>query len=230
MLHGRGHERAVIGRLLAAARAGEVASWWYAASGIGKSALLADAAQRAVGMRVLRAVGVEAESAALPPPCASCCILCSVGWSGCEPQARALRVALGIQAGRRPTGSWCRWPPSRCCPTAPGVPPAVPGRRRAPGGPAVAGGARLRARRLAAEPVALLLAVRDGTGEEVGTAGLAELPLTRLAPDAAAALLDEHHGAHLDPVVRRQLGGKRRQPAGAGRASRRAHRRAARRP
>ena len=207
MLHGRGRERAVIGRLLAAARAGEGGVLVVRGEpGIGKSALLADAAQRAVSMRVLRAVGVEAESA----------LAYATLRELLHPVLGGVSAATRT-AGARPAGRV--WDPGReSARPVPGVAgrphaavrqrrgvPAVPGRRRAPGGPAVAGGARLRGRRLAAEPVALLLAVRDGTGGEVGTAGLAELPLTRLAPDAAAALLDEHHGAHLDPVVRRQL-------------------------
>ena len=165
MLHGRGRERAVIGRLLAAARAGEGGVLVVRGEpGIGKSALLADAAQRAVGMRVLRAVGVEAESALAY---ATLRELLHPVLGGVE----RLRTA-----GARPAGRV--WDPGREAPDrflvslaaltllsdSAGSAPCAPGRRRAPGGPAVAGGARLRARRLAAEPVALLLAVRDGTG------------------------------------------------------------------
>jgi DNA-binding CsgD family transcriptional regulator len=48
------------------------------------------------------------------------------------------------------------------------------------------------ARRLAAEPAAMLIAVRDGFGTAVDDAGLAELRLQGLPPEAAAALLDAH--------------------------------------
>ena len=48
------------------------------------------------------------------------------------------------------------------------------------------------ARRLAAEPAAMLIAVRDGFGTALDDAGLAELRLQGLPPEAAAALLDAH--------------------------------------
>ncbi|HEY2958474.1 MAG TPA: AAA family ATPase [Actinomycetota bacterium] len=208
MLHGRARERAAIGRLLAAARAGEGGVLVVRGEpGIGKSALLADAAQRAVGMRVLRAVGVEAESALAY---ATLRELLHPVLGGVErlpePQARALRVAFGTQAGEAPDRFLVSLAALTLLSDSAGECPLLclvdDAHRADPPSLAALGFA---ARRLAAEPVALLLAVRDGTGREVGTAGLAELPLTRLAPDAAAALLDEHHGAHLDPVVRRQL-------------------------
>ena len=208
MLHGRGRERAVIGRLLAAARAGEGGVLVVRGEpGIGKSALLADAAQRAAGMRVLRAVGVEAESALAY---ATLRELLHPVLAGVErlpdPQARALRVAFGIQAGEAPDRFLVSLAVLTLLSDSAGECPLLclvdDAHRADPPSLAALGFA---ARRLAGEPVALLLAVRDGTGGEVGTAGLAELPLTRLAPEAAAALLDEHHGAHLDPVVRRQL-------------------------
>jgi hypothetical protein len=208
MLHGRARERAAIGRLLAAAHAGEGGVLVVRGEpGIGKSALLADAAQRAVGMRVLRAVGVEAESALAY---ATLRELLHPVLGGVErlpePQARALRVAFGIQAGEAPDRFLVSLAALTLLSDSAGECPLLclvdDAHRADPPSLAALGFA---ARRLAAEPVALLLAVRDGTVREVGTAGLAELPLTRLAPDAAAALLDEHHGAHLDPVVRRQL-------------------------
>jgi DNA-binding CsgD family transcriptional regulator len=208
MLHGRARERAAIGRLLAAARAGEGGVLVVRGEpGIGKSALLADAAQRAVGMRVLRAVGVEAESALAY---ATLRELLHPVLGGVErlpePQARALRVAFGTQAGEAPDRFLVSLAALTLLSDSAGECPLLclvdDAHRADPPSLAALGFA---ARRLAAEPVALLLAVRDGTGREVGTAGLAELPLTRLAPDAAAALLDEHHGAHLDPVARRQL-------------------------
>lgn len=208
MLHGRTRERATIGRLLAGARAGEGGVLVVRGEpGIGKSALLADAAERAAGMRVLRAVGVEAESALAY---ATLRELLHPVLGGVErlpePQARALRVAFGIHAGEAPDRFLVSLAALTLLSDSAGECPllclvddahsADPPSRAAIG---------FAARRLATEPVALLLAVQDGTGGEAGTTGLAELPLTRLAPDAAAALLDERHGAHLDSAVRRQL-------------------------
>ena len=62
-LIGRERERAAIGRLLDDARCGGSGSLVVRGEpGIGKSALLEDAAQRADGMLVLRTAGVNAES------------------------------------------------------------------------------------------------------------------------------------------------------------------------
>ena len=104
MLHGRRRERAAVSRLLASARAGEGGVLVVRGEpGIGKSALLADAAGRAAGMRVLRAVGVEAESALAH---ATLRELLGPLLGGLErlpePQARALRVAFGLAAGEAP--------------------------------------------------------------------------------------------------------------------------------
>ena len=63
MLHGRAAEQAAIGILLDEAWASRGAALVLRGQpGAGKSALLADAAARAEGMRVLRTQGVEAES------------------------------------------------------------------------------------------------------------------------------------------------------------------------
>ena len=63
MLHGRRGECARIEDLIASARAGDSASLVLRGeAGIGKSALLAHAADLATGMRVLRGTGVETES------------------------------------------------------------------------------------------------------------------------------------------------------------------------
>ncbi len=101
VLHGRDVERATIAALIDAAwasRGGTLVI--HGEPGVGKSALLADTAQRAEGMQVLWTQGIESESplafaalhrllrpiahhiAALPPP-----------------QARALRAAFGEEEG-----------------------------------------------------------------------------------------------------------------------------------
>ncbi|MEU5939991.1 LuxR C-terminal-related transcriptional regulator [Micromonospora sp. NPDC047548] len=63
MLHGRTGEQATIERLLAEARTGRSGALVIRGpAGIGKSALLDDAAGRAAGMRVVRGAGVESEA------------------------------------------------------------------------------------------------------------------------------------------------------------------------
>jgi MoxR-like ATPase len=62
MLHGRAREQAAVAALLAGARDGAGGVLVLRGEpGIGKSALLADAAERAAGLRVLRTAGVEPE-------------------------------------------------------------------------------------------------------------------------------------------------------------------------
>jgi predicted ATPase len=104
MLRSRDRERAAIDRLLEAARSGHGSGLLLLGEpGIGKSALLAEARERAQDMRILAATCVEAESAR--------------GYAGLQqlvnplmgragtlppPQARALRIALGMASGAPP--------------------------------------------------------------------------------------------------------------------------------
>src|SRR5579871_2229273 len=104
MLRSRDSELRAIERLLASARVGRGGGLLLSGEpGVGKSALLA--AARALGgdMRVLSATGVESESALgyaslhlLLRPLLECAGLLS------KPQARALRVALGLADGDPP--------------------------------------------------------------------------------------------------------------------------------
>ena len=104
MLLGRRREQAAIDRMLERTRAGEGGGLVLRGEpGIGKSVLLSYAAERADGMRVLRAVGVEAESMLafatlyrlLRP-------VLDRAQELPEPQARALGVAFGLEAGEAP--------------------------------------------------------------------------------------------------------------------------------
>lgn len=104
MLIGRGAERARIDELLDAARAGRGAALVVRGEpGIGKTALLDYAAERAERFRVLRALGVESESelpfAALHELLGP--LLSELG-SLPEAQANALRPAFAMTAGGRP--------------------------------------------------------------------------------------------------------------------------------
>ncbi|MGY1712034.1 AAA family ATPase [Geodermatophilus sp. SYSU D00758] len=101
MLHGRDRERAAVAALLDAARAGRGGALVVRGlPGTGKSALLADAADRAGGMTVLRTSGVESES---PLAFAALQRLLHPALRVADrlpgPQAQALRAALGEVAG-----------------------------------------------------------------------------------------------------------------------------------
>jgi predicted ATPase len=106
LLVGREAEMTLIDRLVDGGRSGRSGvALFRGAAGTGKSALLNLASDRARGIRVLRSVGVPAESELgfaglhqlLRP------LLDRVG-SLPAPQCRALRSAL----------AWCRRPPIRC--------------------------------------------------------------------------------------------------------------------
>ncbi len=177
-------------------------------AGIGKTALLQYAADRATDCRVLRIAGVESE---LELPFAALHQLCAplLGDLGAlpEPQEQALRVALGLAAGRGPGP--LRRGPGRARACSPRSPPSSrssclvddaqwldePSRQVL----GVAG------RRLLAESVLLLLAVRE-TGEDrlfPGAAGAR--PSTGWTADDARALLAAAVPGPLDERVRDRL-------------------------
>jgi DNA-binding CsgD family transcriptional regulator len=103
MLIGRGPQRAAIDRVLASAGAGESAAVAFTgAPGIGKTALLEYAAEQATGMTVLRARGVESEAQI---PFASLLELLRPALPMLArlsaPQAVALEQAFALRPGRR---------------------------------------------------------------------------------------------------------------------------------
>ena len=191
-LYGRIEERRTIDLALEGARSGRSSVLVLGGeAGIGKSALLAHAAEQAGGMRVLRAVGVESEGEL---PFAG---LHQLLWPVLDrldllapPQAAALRGAFGLEdapgdrflvavalltllaevAEERPLlvlVDDVQWLDSASSDAL-----------------AFAG------RRLDAEPIVMLLAVRNGAPHEFRVSGLTELALGALEPDAAAQLLD----------------------------------------
>jgi DNA-binding CsgD family transcriptional regulator len=104
VLAGRGDECARLDRLLADAHAGRSAVLVLRGEpGIGKTALLDYAAERAEGCRVVRAVGVESE---MELPFAGLHQLCRALLDGLErlppPQRDALRTAFGLHVGAPP--------------------------------------------------------------------------------------------------------------------------------
>ena len=192
VLLGRAGERQLLDRLLENVRGGQSAVLVVRGeAGVGKTALLHYCARQASGFRVARIAGVESE---MELPFAALHQLCAPMLGRLE---RASRATAGRPA--RGPGPVVR----RSLPTASSSPgraqPAGRGRRRAAAAVlrrrrAVAR-RRLRARcsdssrrRLLAESVALVLAVREPS-EERELAGLPELPLDGLAEEDARALL-----------------------------------------
>ena len=104
-LLGRQRERAVLERLLDTVRDGHGAVLVvHGDPGVGKTALLDDAAEAGEGFRVLRAVGVEGEMevdyAALQQLCSP---LLELSARLPDPQRDALGVAFGLSAGQAPS-------------------------------------------------------------------------------------------------------------------------------
>ena len=218
MLLGRDDERRRLAALLADARIGTSGSLVIRGEpGVGKTALLDAAATEAGGMRILRASGVEAESGApfaglhellgpvaalaerLPGPQAA-----AIGGAlGLRPRVAADRVVLGAAtlgllasaAEETPVlvlvddGQWLDAETAEALAFA--------------------------ARRLVADPIAVVVATRDGEPSPLLRAGLPEVVLGRLGQADAAALLAAVAGTGGDtgarrPGARRCLG----QPAG----------------
>jgi DNA-binding CsgD family transcriptional regulator len=208
VLFGRDSERARIGALLNEARASRSGVLVVRGEpGIGKTALLEDARDRAADMHVVTARGVESESEL---PFASLHQLLRPALEHLEslptPQQRALRGALGFEertgddrflvsvavlsllaefAERRPVLALiddAHWLDASSADTLLFV-----------------------ARRLHAEPIVLLFAVRDDGVRRFEAAELPVLELGGLADDAAEALLARRGAVEVAADVRDQL-------------------------
>jgi DNA-binding CsgD family transcriptional regulator len=208
VLHGREAERSALAALLDGARAGRSGVLVLRGqAGVGKSSLLADAVGRAGDARVLATQGIESESELafsalhqllrpvtalldrLPPP-----------------QARALRVAFGEEDGAAGDRFLVSLATLSLLAEAAETGPVL----------AVVDDAQwlddasatalvFAARRLEAERVALVFAVREGDPHSFAAPGLPELRLSGLAGPAAQALLDERAGQLVAPAVSEQL-------------------------
>jgi DNA-binding CsgD family transcriptional regulator len=233
MLLGRVKERAAIEALLERARAGRGGGLvLHGEPGIGKSALLGYAAEQATGMRVLHTVGVEPESD-LGHATLHRLLLPVLDWTDRlpEPQARALGVVFGQATGPVPDRFLLALATLSLLSEVAGERPVLclvddAHWADAPSLDALA----FVARRLDAEPVALLLAARAGEGWRLDVAGLVEVPLAGLDREAARALLAEHGGDRLsvaeqdellratggNPLALRELPAAARQGAGLG--------------
>ncbi|NYJ34808.1 helix-turn-helix transcriptional regulator [Nocardiopsis aegyptia] len=209
MLRGRDEETARIDAVLAAARSGRSGALVLRGeAGIGKSALL-DHAERAAadaGTRVLRGAGVESES---DLPYAGLHLLLGRAIEHVDalpaPQARALRGALGLADSASPSRFLV------------GLAVLTLLAELAASGPVLclvddahwldresAEALLFATRRLEAEGVAVLLAVREPHAPLLSTPHIDELRLRRLPRADAEALLQEH-AADLPRQVRGQV-------------------------
>ena len=193
MLVGRDGEREAIGRALAAARSGESSVLALTGDpGIGKTALLDHAADVAVRMRVLRARGIESEAQI---PFGSLLELLRPALALVErlppPQAAALESALAMRPGpaqeRFAVGAATLGLLAALAEEQP-VAVLVDDAQWLDHSSAQA--LLFAARRLVADPIAVVLAVRAGAPSLLDGADLPVLPVTGLTPAATAELLD----------------------------------------
>lgn len=208
MLWARDRERAAIDRVLESAQAGHGGGLILRGEpGAGKSALLADTAERAPGMAVLTTAGAEAETTLayatlhhllrrvlhrlhrLP-----------------QPQARALGIALGLETGAAPDRFMVSLAVLTLLTEVAGERPLlclVDDAQWAdrPSQDVV----RFVARRVQSDPIALIAAVRAEEGSGLEGAEMDMLTVAGLDPPAAAAFLDERWGQRLAPSVRDAL-------------------------
>ncbi|TQN42740.1 regulatory LuxR family protein [Blastococcus colisei] len=193
MLVGRDHERRLIDGLLSAARIGQSAVLVLVGeAGIGKSTLLEDAAAAATGMRQLRATGTESEAEV---PFGALLQLLRPALVHLDrippPQADALASALALRKSpggdRFAIGAATLSLLSRFAedqPVALLVDDAHLLDR--PSAQALV----FAARRLTADPVVLLAAVREGVPSPVTEAGLPLLHVDGLSPAASGQLVE----------------------------------------
>ena len=194
MLLGREHERREIERALASARAGRSASLALVGEpGIGKTALLDDAAAQASGMQVLRARGIESEAQI---PFASLLELIRPALILLEelpaPQAAALEAALALRPGaaqeRFAVGAATL---SLLAAYAEHGPVAVLVDDAQWLDVSSAQALLFAFRRLVADPIAVLIAVREGESSLLDGADLPTLRVSGLSDEQAAILLGE---------------------------------------
>jgi DNA-binding CsgD family transcriptional regulator len=208
LLYGRDAERSIIGGLLVGARESRSGVLVIRGeAGVGKSALLQDARERASDMRVLACAGVEAESAL---PFAALHQLLRPVLHHLEkvprPQVGALRGALGLAAGRGDDRFLVFLAVLSLLAEAAEERPLLCLVDDAHSlDDASADALVFVARRLEAEGIVLLFAAREGEVREFDAPELPELRLAGLDADAAAALLDRHAGIALAPETRARL-------------------------
>jgi len=208
MLFGREAEQARISELLGNARDGHSGVLVLRGdAGVGKSTLLGLASVEATGLTVLHACGIESETRL---PYAGLHQLVRPVLNHLDrlpgPQAGALRAALGMDAGTREEWFLVSLAVLSLLAEAAEDTPLL----------CVVDDAHLlddasseslvfAARRLHAEPIAMVFAAREGEEREFAAPGLPELWMSGLDPAAAAALLDQQLGGALSGSARDRL-------------------------
>jgi DNA-binding CsgD family transcriptional regulator len=192
MLLGRARERQEIGRALAQARSGTSATLALAGEpGIGKTALLGYAAGQATGMRLLQARGIESE-AQIPFAALLELLRPALPMLGKipGPQAAAMESALALRPGsgheRFAVGAATLSLLAAYAEDAP-VAVMIDDAHWLDGSSAQA--LLFAFRRLVADPIAVLIAVRDGEPSLLDGADLPTLRLDGLTSDEAAVLV-----------------------------------------
>jgi DNA-binding CsgD family transcriptional regulator len=205
MLLDRLPERAALSRLLDAARAGRSGVLVVRGEpGVGKTALLEYAIESAAGLRVARVAGVESEMelafAALQQLCAP--MLDKLEGLP-DPQREALGVAFGLTTGAAPDRFLVGLATLSLLSEVAGQQPLLCVIDDAQWlDRASAQALAFVARRLLAEPVALVFAMREQGGE---FRGLPELPVRGLREGDAQELLSSVIGGPLDERVRDRI-------------------------
>ena len=204
---GRARERQVLDGLLDRARGGESALLVIRGeAGIGKTALMRYCARQASGCRLVQIAGVESE---MELPLAALHQLCTPMLSGLaalpEPQQRALRVAFGLAAGPAPDRFMVGLAVLSLLAENAAARPLVclvdDAQWLDEASSQVLG---FVGRRLLAEPVVLLFAVREAAGEQIFP-GLSALTVEGLTGEDARALLAAAVPGHLDERVRDRI-------------------------
>jgi hypothetical protein len=200
-------ERAAVDRLLDQARAGSSAVLVvFGEPGIGKTALLDYAAARALGFRVVRAGGVESEMELAFAGLHQLCVPMLGRLDQLpKPQRDALAVAFGMREGQAPDRFLVGLAVlSLLAATAEDQPLACLVDDAQWLDRASAQCLAFAARRLLAEPVALIFAARE-PGDDHELAGLPALTVTGLGNADARVLLASAVGGRVDAQVRDRI-------------------------
>ena len=204
MLHGREAEQAKLAAVIDETEAGRSASLVVSGeAGVGKSVLLEDLRERAAGMRVLRAQGLESESPLafaglhqLLGPVLSLLVRLP------PPQARALRVAFGQEEGDRVEPFLVGLATLSLLTEAADAQPVLCLIDDAHWlDTATSDALVFAARRLQEDPVALVFAARDGDARAFTPADIPVLAVKGLGYTAARSLLSERSGVPLPEEV-----------------------------
>ena len=204
-LRGRASELTALARLVEAVLAGQSRVLVIRGEpGAGKTALLDYLAGQAPGCRVVRALGVQSEMELAFAGLHQLCVPMLARLDGLpEPQREALRTAFGLSAGPAPDRFLVGLAVLSLLSEEAGEQPLlclVDDHQWLDSASAQALG--FVARRLAADPVGLVLTARDPVTE---LAGLPELTVEGLPDDDARALLDSALAGPLDARVRDQI-------------------------